>query len=717
MSDEGHSPGIVHYLYERCTDVELSTCNFWECVKRKNDLDRIVPVCKTWGAFRDWVIQLASCITDNKQPVICTFLKAVVQDYIKLRPEGKHLTEMDDACQAWDASINIHEVLSVFTWLWDRGHDTYIMFCPEMDLGSLARESSWSIQEAMGRIQTLGLCRHRMYALAMATGGLGNLSALFPRDIGQHDPDRYKYNESHVNCSVNDCEESIKDFTDVIQLHKCGNQMCREVTFNETVLVQALGVRHARGAQLGGEGGERPTAWSVDASSIVAKGQPYMAISHLWADGTGSGNGKAGTSNECLWNYFCVKARSLGCKGIWWDTISVPKEKGLRARVLTKMHENYKEAKVTLVHDLYLTNFEYTDPASACFAIMMSGWFERGWTALELAMSKKVKFIFKNETIKDLVDDILSNRKELSSCEMIFRSIIQDLTSGVRRGHVTLGTFLNALGPRYCSWPADKLVITAIMTNVDISQQGSQQELSKAIIRKSQFITTTQLLHGEVTMADPGWSWCPTDIFKIPVGLAVYGPNHSIMPDGDVVGEWGTALCMGPNITLSIQHLPSLVQVNIQSALATHKEQILFLARDRQSHRQGLLVKVMQRRERSAINEMERWQYDHILVQYLGAVNARVQNEAWLDTTTNVKIKIANVARLEDLPRSLSACQYLVIVKMGSTNQDIRCPCGRIYNGQGYSYDQKNRRVIGGGIGWGMGPGMVHQYSASPHVV
>lgn len=70
------------------------------------------------------------------------------------------------------------------------------------------------------------------------------------------------------------------------------------------------------------------------------------------------------------------------------------------------MHLNYDYARVTLVHDRFLRMIPFTEPRTACLAIILSSWFTRSWTALELAKSHKVKITFK-DSIKDLDEDIL----------------------------------------------------------------------------------------------------------------------------------------------------------------------------------------------------------------------------------------------------------------------------------------------------------------------
>jgi hypothetical protein len=72
---------------------------------------------------------------------------------------------------------------------------------------------------------------------------------------------------------------------------------------------------------------------------------------------------------------------------------------------------NYGKAACTVIHDRYLLNYECADDDSPCVALVFSPWFIRGWTALELIMSKMIKVPFKgpNElepVIKDLDEDL-----------------------------------------------------------------------------------------------------------------------------------------------------------------------------------------------------------------------------------------------------------------------------------------------------------------------
>lgn len=107
----------------------------------------------------------------------------------------------------------------------------------------------------------------------------------------------------------------------------------------------------------------------------------YVAISHVWSDGTGA---EKGWVNPCMLEYFEQIAENAGCKALWWDSISIPTNPILRAEAIRDMHLNFQNAKVTVVHDLYVAKYPWSDDGSPCIALALSPWFTRGWTALEL---------------------------------------------------------------------------------------------------------------------------------------------------------------------------------------------------------------------------------------------------------------------------------------------------------------------------------------------
>ncbi|KAJ5703940.1 hypothetical protein N7493_011078 [Penicillium malachiteum] len=296
-----------------------------------------------------------------------------------------------------------------------------------------------------------------------------------------------------------------------------------------------------------------------------------MAISHVWSDGTGAGAWKDGSVNECLYKFFEGLAIKFDCKGIWWDTISIPREKAARTQAIKKMHDNYEQARITLIHDCFLRDWLW-DPRTACFGIIMSPWFSRGWTALELMKSRKVKIIFKGRwgpVIKDLDEEILAKPDEpdssLREASLVIRNLRQNITK--------LNDLLTVLRSRYTSWPKDVAVISALLVGVPV--QEHQQDIFKSIVRKFGRITPGHLFHNATTMST-SFTWCPAKLFDLPLDTSE--PSLDISEEGHVRGSW-RVIAVQPTVENHIwwDSTHALIRRQLQHALLD-SQNCLFLA-------------------------------------------------------------------------------------------------------------------------------------------
>ena len=212
------------------------------------------------------------------------------------------------------------------------------------------------------------------------------------------------------------------------------------------------------------------------------------------------------------------------------------------------MHQNYENAKVTLIHDRFLRGLEWVDAETACLAVAMSPWFSRGWTALELAKSHTVKVLIKEKdglTLKDLDEDILSLRGFPSERHKILANAIQQL----RDEKITdLDRLLTVLGPRHTSWSRDITVIAGLLVGVPVgSAVGStaqvyQQDIHQSILRKLSVIRHGHLFHNSPTIHD-GVSWCPISLFDLQLASVRSGSDRflEIESNGELVGVWNVA--------------------------------------------------------------------------------------------------------------------------------------------------------------------------------
>lgn len=338
--------------------------------------------------------------------------------------------------------------------------------------------------------------------------------------------------KDHQECAYDFCELSTRDFTSVQQRHECSQESrerCQPLKglFNGQTLNQAA---------LAG----KSTVWNLEGKNTFPLSQPFMAISHLWSDGTGTGTWPVGQVNECLFAFFRRIAYQFHCEGIWWDTLCIPQDRVARAIVIQTMDSYFQYARVTLVHDVFLREWLWDGAESACIAILLSPWFSRGWTALELARSRRVKVLFKGPegpVIKDLDEDILSKiDKTTHFSHWAGSEIIQNL----RKGISDLNGLVRVLRPRHTSWPKDMAVISGLLLGVDlepVSEGGSilQQEIYKRVMAMIGWLHPGHLFHNTATIADEE-SWCPRTLLEMPI--AETGNKLDVDQNLNVSGFW-----------------------------------------------------------------------------------------------------------------------------------------------------------------------------------
>ena len=174
----------------------------------------------------------------------------------------------------------------------------------------------------------------------------------------------------------------------------------------------------------------------------------------------------------------------------------------------------------------------------------MSPWFSRGWTALELANSRKVKVVFKGPCgplIKDLDEQILARDNACSASHKEATDIIRTLRKGVS----DLNGLLRVLGARNTSWPKDIAIISGELVGVEIAPQPGkqdiwQQDIYTSILRKLGKVLPQHLFHNSATMSKV--SWCPNSLFDMPIFdssvMAESEDTLSITEELDLIGKW-----------------------------------------------------------------------------------------------------------------------------------------------------------------------------------
>ena len=232
--------------------------------------------------------------------------------------------------------------------------------------------------------------------------------------------------------------------------------------------------------------------------------------------------------------YFGAISKRLSCTGLWWDTISVHTERQARTRALNQMHNSFRRAKHTIVHDRWLLQFPWADDGSPCVALVLSPWFTRAWTALELIMSKSMKVLYKGEDghtplIKDLDRDILVQKESITSRgHYVASTLLRRLR---RMSDISLASICTILGTRFATYSRDRMIIANLLADCAITeQQNSQAQLTRNIITRFGYMNQSFLLHGHASLQSSGpWSWCPPSLFYGHMA----GNQRSIQGDAD----------------------------------------------------------------------------------------------------------------------------------------------------------------------------------------
>lgn len=335
----------------------------------------------------------------------------------------------------------------------------------------------------------------------------------------------------------------------------------------------------------------------------------YVAISHVWSDGTGADRG---TVHRCTFEFFQGIARDFfpddGGEALWWDSVSIPKDSPARENAIRNMHSNFSEAEFTIVHDRYLAKYPWVDDGSPCIALALSPWFTRGWTALELLVSPKVKVIFQDpdnsskHVLKNLDTEVLASHPgTCSRGHWIASSAIRKLRN---KNITSLSDLEQILDTRSTSWPRDRLIIASLLCDIkpNFKDPNMLSNITQSIVLKYPSIDPSTIMHGGCIEREDGiFSWCPQALFlnakpRISKGLR----NLRVESDGTLSGTFRVRILDSKDL----KHLqpfathPS-IHWKIQNALKRWQhcmliwpEPIAFIKRDGMSD-PGILVTVM----------------------------------------------------------------------------------------------------------------------------
>ncbi|GAP83672.1 hypothetical protein SAMD00023353_0500600 [Rosellinia necatrix] len=598
----------------------VRSCDNLTCKARKEALERSAPECR-WAPFRDIVLTCIACWRPAYE--VLPFDMMLPKEDDTVHPSGAFCIDVRGMVNLWlwatrlisgPVSQLVQELVmkgnsdDAFFRLWQT-------FKPDHNLR--ATESSRKFHER-------GFCVNRLWNVSFQSRrGIADIPYIVEKAL---ESSAFKSGSKHMDCTEESCLIAHENSTLVKQAHKCPSGSCSdEVAFPPVVLNKAFDLG-ARTSPLGAHPFEI-TAWRIPGpgqkpSSLCTPCDDYVAISHVWSDGTGVGmKSGAGIVNACLFEYFSdiAKRDEVSCNGVWWDAISIPTERHARAIAMDSMLENYENAKVTVVHDQDLLEFEWKEDGSPAVAMVLSSWFTRGWTAAELWASRghPVKVLFKDPNdptgqrplIKDLDMDILAgdlsrwfdpeteghqspyNNRALAPTDTLpelAHMIATDILALFRwTEHQTipdLQALLRMLQTRVTSWARDRTLIAALLClpRDAIDSTTTTPQMTQKILANFGSLRTTEIINHRVPMSSDGpWDWAPQSIFE----LGQWSLSNDPMGGWSYIQENGSIKCeflayevLQEDVITEYRHHPALA-ARISVALSKRRSCLLLTTR------------------------------------------------------------------------------------------------------------------------------------------
>ncbi|OCH86591.1 hypothetical protein OBBRIDRAFT_890380 [Obba rivulosa] len=249
----------------------------------------------------------------------------------------------------------------------------------------------------------------------------------------------------------------------------------------------------------------------LDAICTSTIDTPYVAISHVWADGLGSTT-EVGLPT-CQLRWVTSTARRLVPGGaIWLDGLCVPKEKESRKRAIGLMGKTYRDAAVVLVLDSGIQSCSVKAPiAERLLRIVTSGWMQRLWTLQEAVLARRIVFQFADgfTDIQTLVSEAdFADPVEwtlISGVGLLVKEYVENSNSN----GCGIGYVVRSLHWRSTSKLEDETLAIASLLNVsayELVQLSPEERMERLLLMVKNVQSNIAFLGGQ-KLDKPGFRW------------------------------------------------------------------------------------------------------------------------------------------------------------------------------------------------------------------
>jgi hypothetical protein len=411
---------------------------------------------------------------------------------------------------------------SVFAWPWAVGY-----------LNQEAKESmmqhGWCPSD-IARAETKFLSIQAMHIIRMMDKSLPKRDHSRCSDLAcniyQIDMSNHKVGHENPDCS---CEELF------VQPHDLEDILLKE---DRVPLLRLKGDLHGLEAQL------------VESDDNT----PYIAISHVWADGLG--NPHSNSLHRCK----LARLRDLVSAVdnetqantepplIWLDTLCCPAKDGKgKQKAIEKIRLVYQRAKHVLVLDAGLMGYESKTQAihETVVRIFTSGWVRRLWTLQEGALARSLYFQFADEAVSlsglrhSFGQHANSVRHQIFAVDAMqefwrIDAFFKGDEHTITGDHPNLMVMDQALQFRSVSVASDEPLCIGTLMSLDLPailavepREDRMQKVWELLAAKKGGISALVIFFEEQRIRAKGWRWAPQSLLT--VEKTIYPSNLRIV--------------------------------------------------------------------------------------------------------------------------------------------------------------------------------------------
>jgi hypothetical protein len=340
----------------------------------------------------------------------------------------------------------------------------------------------------------------------------------------------------HSKCSDMACNACQINMAEYELQHRQENCDCTPLTVDSQAVTQILQDAQIPLLRLVGDLNDLR-------AEIVPSGKenPYIAISHVWADGLG--NPFANSLQRCqllhLWELITAIHKSQPGDSsevplLWIDTLCCPAADGPGKQLaIQKLQAVYRQAKHVLVLDAGLMAYEsqLQDIPEKLVRIFTSAWMRRLWTLQEGALADSLYFQFADEAVSlnDLNTKIMTMQNSIRHMSA-YRIIIRDFQrlqyffhpgGKIEDGPSKLTILDEALLYRSVSVPSDEALCIGTLMSLNISailavakKEDRMQKVWELIASSGEGIPSAVIFFEESKIDAPGWRWAPRSLLS-----------------------------------------------------------------------------------------------------------------------------------------------------------------------------------------------------------